>query len=144
MPNESPPGRPVLTGSAGVATFVSLNAEFSATPNSSTAEATVAGSVATDVVDLSHGDDARAGQAIIIFRTGHDSVSVGGVASASVLLHDVDAPGGFRIDMDTLHLAGLDSTTSMETTDADGAMHLPGGTRIEVPRAAYVVQSPLA
>jgi hypothetical protein len=117
---------PPLSGGAGVATVhaaVSVGMPTAA----SAAQFLLAGSVTAGTMIVAGSDGTSASHSTIVF--GSDSVSIGGVAS--VIEPHAALGGTLRIDMQTLHLAGADSTAPLQAPD-DTTLRLPGGTRTDL------------
>ena len=97
-----------VAGSAGVVTFHSAAAETPPTASGATG-ATPAGSVAGETMVL---DGGVPGFTTFVFGAGGDSVSVGGLAGIlplpGIAAGEAEPRSGFRIDIDTLNLAGAD------------------------------------
>jgi hypothetical protein len=91
------------------------------------AQFALAGSVTAGTVIVAGGDEIGTSHTTIMFRS--DSVSVGG--AASVIEPHAPLGGTLRIDMQTLHLSGADSTAPLQAL-GDTVLRLPGGTRIEL------------
>jgi hypothetical protein len=74
----------------------------------------------------------------------NESPRGGGIAAALTFRRNVGSLRGFRIDLDTLNLAGPDSTAAATGADRSGAVDLPGRARPARLPAACVVQRALA
>ncbi|HEY1934272.1 MAG TPA: hypothetical protein VGG99_19865 [Acetobacteraceae bacterium] len=139
-----PAGSSVLTGGAGTVIFYSGGSEAAPTIAGALTNAP-SGSVAAGMLILTGSSDPDTARTSFLFGARNDSVSVGGVSSTLAVAGMPDRfepPGELRIDMNMLNLAGADSTAP--ATDGAATMHLPGGTRIDMVGAAYVVRSPFA
>jgi hypothetical protein len=136
--------RSVLTGGAGMVMFYSTAAEAMPTVSGGGTNSSP-GSVSAGTLIVPEAA-ADASQATFVFGCGKDSVSVGGVAGTISVADAADfgSPVGLHIDVDVLRLGGPDSTAATPATDLAAAMHLPGGTRIDMLGVANVPQTAFA